>query len=397
VVLLEPYNYVYDGNERLKSVQGLFGETIEQFGYDDSDNLLQQTRSSGTWTASPNDNNQLALVNGITWSYDLAGNLVDDGQRTYTWDAEQRLVKITRNDTGATSEFTYDGLGRRVSVTERATPTAAAVTTYYAWCGGEVCQKRDATQLVTATYLRQGEMQGTTPLYYNRDQLGSPREVFNQAGAAVGTMRYGAYGRTVDSNGTLPDKRYAGMLLHKESGLYLTWYRAYDPDAGRWLSRDPIGETGGDNLYAYVSGNPISRIDPLGLKEYTECEVRGILNGVIQEMSIWQPMVNAPPRMALMLWNHTGKYDYKYEAPNDTFQISGTSLNAAQFGNFIAGYAGTYYGPFGYTGVRAAGIAFDYIDGNRDWDRDSVGDIDAGAAMAEKELDSGKLNTCGCR
>lgn len=136
--------------------------------------------------------------------------------------------------------------------------------------------------------------------------------------------------------------------------------------------------------------------DPLGLRERTECEVHGILNGVIQEMSVWQPMVNAPPRMALMLWNHTGKYDYKYEAPDDTFRISGQSLNAAQFGNFIAGYAGTYYGRFGYTGVRAAGIAFDYVDGNRDWNRDSIGDIDAGADMARKELDSGKLNTCGC-
>jgi uncharacterized protein RhaS with RHS repeats len=45
----------------------------------------------------------------------------------------------------------------------------------------------------------------------------------------------------------------------------LTKYRVYDPKDGRWLSRDPIGEAGGINLYAYVGGNPVNWIDPLGL------------------------------------------------------------------------------------------------------------------------------------
>ena len=49
------------------------------------------------------------------------------------------------------------------------------------------------------------------------------------------------------------------------SGLDFTLYRAYDPGHARWLNRDPIGEVGGVNLYAYVGGNPISNADPLGL------------------------------------------------------------------------------------------------------------------------------------
>jgi RHS repeat-associated protein len=53
-------------------------------------------------------------------------------------------------------------------------------------------------------------------------------------------------------------------MYRHASGLYLTHYRFYDPEAGRWLNRDPIGEHGGINLYAYVGGNPVNFVDPTG-------------------------------------------------------------------------------------------------------------------------------------
>jgi len=65
----------------------------------------------------------------------------------------------------------------------------------------------------------------------------------------------------------LTDFGYAGMLNDAEAGLYLTEYRAYDPTSGRWLSRDPLGETKFDviNLYNYANGDPLNGIDTRGL------------------------------------------------------------------------------------------------------------------------------------
>jgi hypothetical protein len=40
----------------------------------------------------------------------------------------------------------------------------------------------------------------------------------------------------------------------------------YNPQTGRWLSRDPIAESGGENLFTFVRNNSIVQIDPQGLE-----------------------------------------------------------------------------------------------------------------------------------
>jgi RHS repeat-associated protein len=72
----------------------------------------------------------------------------------------------------------------------------------------------------------------------------------------------------LQSTTPLTDFNYGGMFYDADSGLNLTLYRAYDPVAGRWLSRDPTGEPSDavGNLYSYVGGNPTNNTDPLGLQ-----------------------------------------------------------------------------------------------------------------------------------
>jgi RHS repeat-associated protein len=61
------------------------------------------------------------------------------------------------------------------------------------------------------------------------------------------------------------DWGFKGHYYHADSGLHLAPFRAYDAELGRWLSRDPLGEAGGINLYEYALSNPVNFVDPLGV------------------------------------------------------------------------------------------------------------------------------------
>jgi RHS repeat-associated protein len=90
--------------------------------------------------------------------------------------------------------------------------------------------------------------------------------MFTGGGAIVSRYEYDPYGRSTTITGpTSTDFNFTGLYRHAKSNLDLATYRAYDPDLGRWLNRDPAGEDGGQNLYAYVSANPADTVDPSGL------------------------------------------------------------------------------------------------------------------------------------
>jgi RHS repeat-associated protein len=61
------------------------------------------------------------------------------------------------------------------------------------------------------------------------------------------------------------DFGYTHFYVNKTTGLDLAWFRAYDSEKGRWLSRDPKGEFTGPDLYAYVRNNSMNFVDPFGL------------------------------------------------------------------------------------------------------------------------------------
>lgn len=263
----ETINYGYDEVDRVLTAQPSTG-TADAYAYDAADNLVSATNASGNIDAKVNSLNQITSNNGAAFKYDANGNLVNDGIRTYQWDAENRLIAVGYPaDLTQATTFRYDGLGRRLAIVT--TGGTMPSETRYLWCGDSLCQARTAADVVTRRYYPEGEVvpAAGTLLYYGKDQLNSVRDVLvAQNDSRVASYDYDPYGNQTASTGRLStDFRYAGMFYQPQSGLYLTNYRAYDPQTARWLSRDPIGVGGGLNLYAYAGESPIAQFDPYGL------------------------------------------------------------------------------------------------------------------------------------
>jgi RHS repeat-associated protein len=121
------------------------------------------------------------------------------------------------------------------------------------------------------------------------------------------------------------------MQYHAASGLYLTMYRVYDPQTGRWLSKDPIEEEGGMNLYGYVGGDPVSYTDPEGLCPW--CAV-GFAMGV------WA-------NIGIQLWNNGGDW-----GALDPWQVALSGLAGAASGGL-----GTISGRLALRGSLSVGGA----------------------------------------
>jgi RHS repeat-associated protein len=149
--------------------------------------------------------------------------------------------QIIAQGSGTNSAFTYDPFGRLVKIIE-----PDSTVRQFMYNGDTLCEERDGSGNVTKQFFDWGETIGGTKYFYNRDQLGSVREMTDSSGNIVAQYTYDAWGRATKLQGSGPDSDflYAGYFYHKPSGLYITAHRVYSPKLGRWLSRDPIDEPG---------------------------------------------------------------------------------------------------------------------------------------------------------
>jgi RHS repeat-associated protein len=201
----------------------------------------------------------------VATTHDAEGNLLTDGRYTYAWDAKNRMTSVTLG--ADTWSFQYDGQNRRIAESKN----GQAVRTWV-WNKTQIVEERSVAdgakqrRWTGGVELLDSTNQSTGKRLLITDHLGSTRTaVDGPTGTTTASYTFTPWGKRSRIAGTEDlSSGYTGHLWH-ESGLSLAVYRPYDPEKGRWPSKDPIEELGGQNLYNYVGGNTFSRTDYKGL------------------------------------------------------------------------------------------------------------------------------------
>jgi RHS repeat-associated protein len=264
-------SYAYDSLNRLSTMadtataqpcKGL------SWTYDAWGNRTDQTvtaGSCGTFHAAVGTNNQLS---GAPYQYDAGGNLIADGNHTYTYDAESRLTQV---DAGATATYIYDAFGRRVK------RTVGGNSYEYVYGKDGQLTWELLNGHINRTYIRSNgwliaEYSEGTTYFLHPDHLGSTRLLTRLDQSIRECDDYAPFGEANpcgDNSGTT--LKFTGKERDSESGLDDFGDRYYSSPMGRFTSVDPIWvkidrlvDPQRLNLYAYGRNNPLLFTDPDG-------------------------------------------------------------------------------------------------------------------------------------
>ncbi len=221
------------------------------------------TDPTGNSTTAVYDLQQAGSARPFT--YDANGNLTSDGTRTFEWDARNQLVAVTVGT--HVSEFSYDGLQRRVRSVEKNNSVVQSDTKAI-WCQTETCEERAADGVsVTRRLFTDGERVGSVARFFAGDHLGSVTDVTDLSGGLATRYTFDPWGRrTITSGVATTDVSFTGHEANTATGLLLSMYRGYDAALGTWISEDPLRWAEGPNLYQYAAASPVVFADALGLK-----------------------------------------------------------------------------------------------------------------------------------
>jgi len=142
-------------------------------------------------------------------------------------------------------------------------------TTKYVLDGLAVIKEYDGSNNLLASYTPGISIRKDSSSYwYHYDGLGSTTTTTNSSQSVENIYAYDAFGNLLSASGTLNQPyRYVGHQFYYSEGdigLLLLGHRWYDADVGRFVSRDPIGEKGGINLFWYTDNfrKPLSGMNP---------------------------------------------------------------------------------------------------------------------------------------
>lgn len=256
------WQYNYYGNGRIRSVTGQALPAMEDL--------------NETYHMEPGTNRIDRIVDSTTRhaAYDANGNLTALGDRVYVYNDDQRLKQAKLDDGTFLGSYQYDGMGRRY---RKGAVGLGYIINHYDASGNLIVEATDNGNTIRAEYVylngeRLAKIDSATNnvYHYINDHLGTPVKMINQSGQVVWSAAYTPFGEAhVDPSSTVENNfRYRGQYYDAETGLHYNWHRYYDPSLGRYLESDPIGQSGGLNLYAYAGSDPVNASDPFGLFMY---------------------------------------------------------------------------------------------------------------------------------
>jgi RHS repeat-associated protein len=245
-------------------------QRVRRFSFDPAGDLLEHLPDTG-------QSLRTAHLNGIEHKYDAAGNLVQRRQGValsrLDWDAQNRLTCVRTPD-DRTIRMTYDALGRR------RVKAVNGERTFFAWDGDALLCERFEDQQAREYVYYPGTFEPLAVIdgdgqvyYYHNDVNGLPQELTRPNGDIVWSATYDALGRVEKLlvNEVTQPLRLQGQYFDEETRLCYNRYRYFDPATCSFISQDPIGLSGGENVYAYAP-NVWGWVDPLGLCKKTAPE-----------------------------------------------------------------------------------------------------------------------------
>ena len=279
--------YTYDDLYRLtqeKIADPVAGNKVIEYKFDPVGNRLERIDSvEGKTTYSYDANDRLleeVLGGKVTeYQYDAKGNLtakVENGQTQaeYEWNAKGELVAVEVTENGETGriEFEYDHQGIRVAIKQNGEETRFLIDTNqqeYAQVIEEYTPDGDVINAYTYGWDLISQDDGTDRVYYQVDGLGSTRNITDINGDVVVEYTFDAYGNLINQVGD-SDNNYlfTGEQFDNEIGLNYNRARYYDPNTGRFISRDPFEGFNDQPItlqdYLYGNVNPVNFVDPSG-------------------------------------------------------------------------------------------------------------------------------------
>ncbi|MGH7450191.1 MAG: RHS repeat-associated core domain-containing protein [bacterium] len=254
--------YEYDVVDQLLSVVGAGAQ--ERYRYDAAGNLIESDLTKLAY----DENGRLQSFAGTTIQYGSEGFSdisLKKGRRTrFKYDGEGRLKRCWVNDK-TEIEYVYDASSRLLGKSKNGRTTA------YFWSGAFLLEEHaDDGAIVRHLYHPQLFMPLATVAsdgirYYIPDWKRMVIASIDKAGN-IEQYDYTAFGKLKNGEDTKASHpfRLPGQIYDDDIGLHYNRFRFYLPEAGRFLTPDPLGLFGNINLYAYAS-NPIHGIDWLGL------------------------------------------------------------------------------------------------------------------------------------